>query len=100
MVDVESHGLVVAVRAELTDAAAVDTWHGQLALNLARRLAQPDVPSPATLARELERVLAAAVRSQPTPPARSEPDDEVARARRKRDAKTRHAATLERNDRD
>ncbi|MDQ3432679.1 MAG: hypothetical protein M3467_10770 [Actinomycetota bacterium] len=92
------HELVTAVRTELAAAAAVNTFNGQLALQLARKVAQPDETGVTALSKELRAVMAAAVDKRPTgedpaPPAESEDDDEVTAARRAR-AEARAAAGL------
>lgn len=90
------HGLVRAVRKELTEADALETVDGQIALQLARRLADPDQVS-SGLAKELRATIAAAKGSEvPVPtgepaPAAAE-DDEVRRAREAREQKARQAA--------
>jgi hypothetical protein len=85
----DRHGLVNAVRLELEKANAVDTFDGQLALQLARRLANPDESGVSSLSKELRTVMAAAVGKEPAggeaQPAAAEPDDEVTRARKARD---------------
>jgi hypothetical protein len=93
------HGLVKAVRKELTDAEALDTVAGQLALQVARRIAAPDGSGISALSKELRSLVAEAKGggAQPGPepePTPAEPDeDEVAKARRLR-AEQRAAAGL------
>ncbi|MGH3478442.1 MAG: hypothetical protein ACRDQD_16585 [Nocardioidaceae bacterium] len=90
------HGLVRAVRQELEGANALYTVAGQLALQLARRIANPEEAGLSALSKELRSLLAeakgaAAVPADPA--AESEPeDDEVALARKAREAKAAAAA--------
>lgn len=91
-------GLVETVRRDLEAANAVDTFNGQLALELARRVANPDEPSTSALSKELRAVMALAVGAVSTgngePPAgAAPPEDEVEKARRKRE-EARQAAGL------
>lgn len=87
------HSLVRAVRLELERSDAVDTVDGQIALELARRLANPDESSPSPLAREMRVVLAKVADSKPAASgeaaadAQSAREDEVDRARRRREEK-------------
>lgn len=93
--DVESHGLVETTRRELEQAGVLESFHAQLALQLARRLAQPDESAPSSLSRELDRVMTAALEGAPAPAAAaSEPeeDDEVTKARKARERKASNAA--------
>lgn len=90
------HGLVKAIRRELVEAKKLDTFKGQLALQLARRMANPEESSPATLAKALENAMAAALgdvappEPAPTsgPPEPADPDDDL---RARRDAKRQAA---------
>lgn len=98
----DSHKLVVALRQELESAGAEDTFEGQLALELARRLVTPGEGASALA----DKVRAARDRAlgsvnsaggdnggdDPTPPAE---DDEVAKARKAREAKAAAAAASE-----
>ena len=92
------HDLVVALRKELEDAQALDTFEGQLALELAKRLVQADSPA-SSLADKVrtarERALDQAGVKPPTSgdgePADEE--DEVTRARKQRE-KSRQEAGL------
>lgn len=91
------HGLVRAVRQELLDAEALDTVAGQLALQMARRIADPEAAGISTLSKELRSLLAEAKGAAPAGP---EPDpepveeeDEVTKARRARE-EARQAAGL------
>lgn len=92
------HLLVRAVRLELEKATAIDTVEGQIALQLARRLADPEESGPSALAREVRAALARAVESsaKPEPGAAAAPaaveDDEVAQARRRQEEKAAAAA--------
>ena len=89
------HGLVRAVRTELEAADALSTVDGQIALQLARKLADPDHVS-SGLAKELRATIAAAKGAtgpdEPTPPASVETEDEVTKARKAREAKAAAAA--------
>lgn len=90
------HGLVRAVRTELEAAGAVGTVAGQLALQLARRIANPEEAGLSALSKELRSLLAeakgaAAVPADPAAEAEPE-DDEVALARKAREAKAAAAA--------
>ena len=89
------HGLVRAVRNELTEAKALDTVDGQVAMQLARKLTDPDHVSPG-LAKELRATIAAAKGASAEPKSDSTPaaeeDDEVALARKAREAKAAAAA--------
>lgn len=93
----EEHPLVVAVRTELEDAGRVRTFNGQLALQLARKLVNPEESGATALSKELRTVMAAALAgtAEPSgappddPPAE---DDEVKRAREARERKAREAS--------
>lgn len=97
------HGLVKAVRAELEQVGKAGTFNGQLALQLARRLANPEESGSTALSKELRAVMAEALAQQA--PAESEAparggraaavgdDDEVTKARRARE-QARQAAGL------
>ena len=87
----ENLGLVTSVRRELETNDAVDTFAGQLALQLAKRLSSPEESGISSLSKELRTVMAAALEGR-TPPADEEPEDEVDQARRRRDEKARAAA--------
>lgn len=92
------HSLVRAVRKELDEAEALDTVAGQLALQLARRIADPECAGVSTLSKELRALLAEARGAAPDPepgpePAPVEEEDEVTRARRQRE-EARQAAGL------
>lgn len=91
-----AHKLVTVTEAELTKAGALDTVDGQLALQLARKLADPDVAGFDRLMEKLRGVLAdvrgTSVAGGEGPAAEpAEPDDEVTKARRAR-AEAREAA--------
>lgn len=91
------HGLVRAVRMELEAAGASDTVAGQLALQLARRIANPEEAGLSALSKELRSLLAeakgaAAVPADPAAAPEPEEDDEVALARKAREAKAAAAA--------
>lgn len=83
---IDRHGLVVAVTKQLEDADKLDTVNGQIALQLARRFANPNESGPAALADKLDQRLAAALGTKPDGPDEStEPDDEVTAARKARE---------------
>lgn len=84
-------GLVGSVRAELDAAGVAETFAGQLALALAKRLSHPDESGISSLSKELRTVMAAALAGV-TPPASEEEKDEVAKAREARERKARQAA--------
>lgn len=91
------HGLVRAVRKELLQAKALETVAGQLALQIARRIANPDEGGLSTLSKELRSLLAeakGATAATPGPGVEepAEPDDEVTLARKAREAKEAQAA--------
>src|SRR5689334_6727905 len=88
----EPSGLVASVRRELEHAEAVDTFAGQLALQLAKRLSTPEESGISSLSKELRTVMAAALEGRTPPTAEAEPEDEVEKARRRRDEKSRAAA--------
>lgn len=77
--------LVASVRAELEKADALDTFSGQLAIQLARKVSAADATGVASLSKELRLVMAEALGEQAGgEPESSDPDDEL---RKKRDAK-------------
>ena len=89
-------GLTASVRAELIKAGALDTFYGQLAVQLARRLTYPDESGISALSKELRTVMDAAVKSVPEPApeaASHDAEDEVTKARRQRE-ESRKAAGL------
>lgn len=91
------HGLVKATRLELEKASVLDTVDGQIALQLARKLTDPNLAGFAGMAKELRAILRDAVGApvpSPDPVEPAEPDDdEVTRARKAR-AQAREAAGL------
>lgn len=96
----DSHELVMALRKELEDAKALDTFEGQLALELARRLVTPGEGA-SSLADKVRAARSAALGQakpatggggEPQPPAE---DDDVAKARKRREAKAAAAAASE-----
>lgn len=94
----EDHPLVKAVREELAGAGRENTFNGQLALQLARKLTNPEEKAATALSKELRTVMAAALEGRPPEPAEAEgeepdPEDEVTKARRARD-EARKAAGL------
>lgn len=96
--DGEDTGLVASVRAELVAADRDQTFYGQLALQLAGRLADRDESGISSLSKELRTVMAAALdgvaaSAELEVPAAAVEDDEVERARRRRE-ESRQAAGL------
>ncbi|MGH3976995.1 MAG: hypothetical protein ACRDS9_27300 [Pseudonocardiaceae bacterium] len=89
------HELVRAVRLELDKAKATMTVAGQLALQVARRIANPETSGISALSKELRELLAEACGpAQPVnsgPPPKVE-EDEVDKARRRREEKAARAA--------
>lgn len=92
--EVPTSGLESSVRRELEAASAVDTFAGQLALQLAKRLSTPEESGISSLSKELRTVMASALegRTPPSAEGAAEPEDEVDKARKARDAKARAAA--------
>lgn len=91
----DNHELVVALRQELETAGALDTFEGQLALELARRLVTPGENASA-LADKVRAAKAAALGQTTGAAGESQAeleDDEVTRARRQRE-EARQAAGL------
>lgn len=91
------HGLVRAVRQELERAKSLDTVAGQLALQLARRIAMPEEAGLSALSKELRSLLEEAKAGQQPNPADPAPtpepeNDEVAKARKAKEAKAAAAA--------
>ncbi|HEY9395939.1 MAG TPA: hypothetical protein VIP58_17435 [Nocardioides sp.] len=92
------HGLVRAVRKELEESNAFDTVAGQLALQLARRIANPEEAGLSALSKELRSLLAEAKGAAAVPagaaaePEPEDEDDEVTRVRKIREAKAAAAA--------
>lgn len=101
----DPQGLVASVRADLEAAGRVKTFAGQLALQLAARLTNPEESGISSLSKELRTVMAAALEGVTPPSAEATPDeaskaaapdeqdDEVTRARRQRE-EARQAAGL------
>jgi len=92
----ELTGLVAAVTRDLESAGALSTFNGQLALQLAKRLTDPDESGISALAKELRSVMALAVGSaapEGGAEPKVEPEDEVEKARRRRE-EARQAAGL------
>lgn len=94
----DKHDLVVALRKELEDAEALDTFEGQLALELAKRLVKADSPA-SSLADKVRDARERALAQTGAKPAAAgdddldEEDDEVTRARKQRE-KSRQEAGL------
>jgi hypothetical protein len=88
----DRHELVLSTQRALAAAGALDTFSGQLALQLARRIVNPDESGVSSLSKELRTVMAAALAHEAPPSANDELEDEVEKARRARDAKARKAA--------
>ncbi|MGH8523424.1 MAG: hypothetical protein ACREXY_04190, partial [Gammaproteobacteria bacterium] len=84
-------GLVDAVLRDLERADRLDSFAGQLALQLARKMADHEATGVASLSKELRTVLAAAVAKDdgpdPSSPAADSGVDAVDEAGRKRDEK-------------
>lgn len=91
------HELVRTVRLELEKADGTMTIAGQLALQVARRIANPDTTGISTLSKELRALVAEACGPTepsdppPGPAVKAEPD-EVEKARRRREEKAAKAA--------
>lgn len=92
----DDHPLVRAVKNELEAASKVETFNGQLAIQLARKLTNPDESGATALSKELRSVMAAALEAAaPAETVANEgaaEDDEVKRAREIRERKAREAA--------
>jgi predicted nucleic acid-binding Zn ribbon protein len=89
---VAPRGLIKTVTAELKAAGKLDSFDGQLAVELARQLTQgaSGIPS---LSKELRAVMASALGDvSPAQQSVVEDDDEVAKARSARERKAREAA--------
>jgi hypothetical protein len=89
------HDLVKAVRLELEAAGKAQTFNGQLALQLARKLVNPEESGATALSKELRTVMAAALEASVAAATPEEPrpeDDEVTRAREARERKAREAS--------
>jgi hypothetical protein len=85
--------LVDSVHNELAEAGVADTFAGQLALQLARKMSAVDATGVAALSKELRLVMIEALADgKPSEPAPEEVDDEVALARKAREAKAAAAA--------
>lgn len=92
----EDHPLVKAVRAELAKVDREDTFNGQLALQLARKLTNPDESGSTALSKELRAVMTAALAGagqEQSPATAPVEDDEITRAREARERKAREAAS-------
>lgn len=79
----DSHPLVAAAHRELEKAGVLDTFEGQLALALARRVVNPDESGVSALANQLRAAMTAALEgTSPTlePEDEEDEDDPVARA--------------------
>jgi len=88
-------GLVASVRSELAEAGVVDTFAGQLALELARKMSAVDATGVSGLSKELRQVMAEALADvgptdEPDDGDEDDPvsaaEDEVARKRAERTA--------------
>lgn len=95
-VDNPASGLVDAVRRELEEANRLDTFAGQLALEIARRMTAVDATGVSGLSKELRQVRAEALDGAELPGGTSgapaETENEVERARRRREEKAAAAA--------
>lgn len=93
----DAHPFVAATRRDLEASNALDTFNGQLAIVLAKRLVNPEESGVSALANQVRIALAAAL-GEAAPPngggeEPAEDDDEVTRARKARD-EAREAAGL------
>lgn len=90
----DEHPLVKAVLDELTKADKHQSFNGQLALQLARKLVSPEESGATALSKELRTVMATALATQTdaVAPAPEPEADEVERARVRRVEKARKAA--------
>jgi hypothetical protein len=81
-----THPLVLAAEKRLREAGRLDTVDGQLALILARKLCRADVAGAAAISRIFRETMARALAGAPAVPrpGHPEPEDVVAKARRKR----------------
>lgn len=94
------HTLVTSVRKRLGKLKAADTVEGQLALQLARRIADPDTSGVSALSKELLALIKAAkeeaeaeqAEAAPPTPAPEPPPDDLDVARRRREEKAAAAA--------
>ena len=85
----DRHDLVVSVRRDLETAGKLETFQGQLAVQLARRIADPNETGASPLSKELRAVMAVAL-TVVAPAAdesaeAAEHEDEVTRARKARE---------------
>lgn len=85
-------GLVASVEDELVSAGVLDTYPGQLAVELAKQMTASGVTGIASLSKELRTVMAAALAGVTPAAAESDDVDEVAKARKARESKARAAA--------
>lgn len=85
-------GLVASVEGDLTAAGVIDTYPGQLAVELARQMVASGATGIASLSKELRTVMAAALAGVIPAAAAADEVDEVARVRAARESKARAAA--------
>lgn len=85
-------GLAVAVRTELEAAGVLDTFAGQLALELAGRLSRRDESGASSLSKELRTVMASALQGLAPPAGEDEQREEGDDLRKRRERKARQAA--------
>lgn len=82
----------MAVRTELEAAGVLDTFAGQLALELASRLSRRDESGASSLSKELRTVMASALQGLAPPAGEDEQRDEGDDLRKRRERKARQAA--------
>lgn len=87
----EDSGLEASVRRELERANTADSFAGQLAIELARRMSSPGETGISSLSKELRTVMAAALEGK-APASGEGVEDEIDKARRARERKAREAA--------
>ncbi|MBJ8342788.1 hypothetical protein JGU71_28250 [Antrihabitans sp. YC3-6] len=85
-------GLVGSVTAELKAAGRLDSFDGQLAVELARQLTAQGASGISSLSKELRTVMATALDGASVKSAPADADDEVSKAREARERKARQAA--------
>ena len=86
-------GLVGSVMSELESARVLDSYAGQLAVELARQMTIAGATGIASMSKELRTVMADALAAAAPPAGAAADDDEVAKARKARAEKAARAAT-------
>ena len=86
-------GLVRSVENELEDAGVLDTYPGQLAVELAKQMTAAGATGIASLSKELRNVMVSALDGSTPGAAEPEIEDEVDKARRAREHKASAAAS-------